>query len=145
MFSAFNVLRQQTMRFLDVDTFEFSQAFGMFYDKLEKANATLERIIDTAELPTGIRRHVLDARNDPEPAPADAPAASAQGAAYASRPDGTPVPDQHAAPAPWPTGASPSTAPAPGRHAAPAPPEPPAPPSDNQFATTVINPEEEQA
>ena len=55
MFSAFNVLRQETMRFLDVDTFEFSQAFGMFYDKLEKANATLERIIDTADLPTDSR------------------------------------------------------------------------------------------
>lgn len=55
MFSAFNVLRQETMRFLDVDTFEFSQSFGMFYDKLEKANATLERIIDTADLPTDSR------------------------------------------------------------------------------------------
>ena len=114
-------------------------------DAARRPATTAPRIIDTAELPTGIRRHVLDARNDPEPAPADAPAASAQGAAYASRPDGAPVPDQHAAPAPWPTSASPSTAPAPGRHAAPAPPEPPAPPSDNQFATTVINPEEEQA
>lgn len=114
-------------------------------DAARRPATTAPRIIDTAELPTGIRRHVLDARNDPEPAPADAPAASAQGTAYASRPDGAPVPDQHAAPAPWPTGASPSTAPAPGRHAAPAPPEPPAPPSDNQFATTVINPEEEQA
>jgi bleomycin hydrolase len=31
------------MECLDVDTFEFSQAFGMFYDKLEKANAMLER------------------------------------------------------------------------------------------------------
>ena len=40
-FSAMNALRHDTMVYLDVDTIEFSQAFGMFYDKLEKANSTL--------------------------------------------------------------------------------------------------------
>ncbi len=51
MFSAFNVARHATMELLDVDSFEFSQSFGMFYDKLEKANAMFERIIRTAHLP----------------------------------------------------------------------------------------------
>lgn len=55
MFSAFNALRQETIKFLDVDSFEFSQAFGMFYDKLEKANSTLEYIIQTADLPVDSR------------------------------------------------------------------------------------------
>ena len=45
MFSSFNVLRQEAIKKLDVDTFEFSQAYGMFYDKLEKANSALEYII----------------------------------------------------------------------------------------------------
>ena len=55
MFSAFNVARQATMRFLDVDSFEFSQAYGMFYDKLEKANALFEHVIETADKPTDSR------------------------------------------------------------------------------------------
>ena len=61
-FSAMNALRHDAMAFLDVDTIEFSQSFGMFYDKLEKANATLERVIATADLPADAREvcHVLD-------------------------------------------------------------------------------------
>ncbi len=49
MFATFNTLRAATMELLDVDTFEFSQSFGMFYDKLEKANSMLENIIATAD------------------------------------------------------------------------------------------------
>lgn len=56
MFTAFNVLRHETIKFLDVDNFEFSQAYGMFYDKLEKAHASLEYAIQTADKP-------LDDRN----------------------------------------------------------------------------------
>ena len=55
MFSSFNVLRQEAIKKLDVDTFEFSQAYGMFYDKLEKANSALEYIIQTADQPTDSR------------------------------------------------------------------------------------------
>lgn len=55
MFSAFNVMRHGTMRLLDVDDFEFSQAFGMFYDKLEKANALLENVIALRDLPLDSR------------------------------------------------------------------------------------------
>lgn len=62
MFSAMNVARHATMKYLDVDTFEFSQAFGMFYDKLEKANAMLERIIATKDEPFDSRDvcYILD-------------------------------------------------------------------------------------
>lgn len=55
MFTAYNVARHATMDFLDVDSFEFSQAFGMFYDKLEKANAMLEHVIATSGLPADSR------------------------------------------------------------------------------------------
>lgn len=51
MFSSFNVARASTIKLLDVDDFEFSQAFGMFYDKLEKANAMLENVIALADRP----------------------------------------------------------------------------------------------
>ena len=62
MFSAMNVARHATMKYLDVDTFDFSQAYGMFYDKLEKANAMLERIIATRDLPFDSREvcYILD-------------------------------------------------------------------------------------
>lgn len=59
LYSAYNVARHATMGFLDVESFEFSQAFGMFYDKLEKANATLERVIATADLPWDSREVCL--------------------------------------------------------------------------------------
>jgi bleomycin hydrolase len=55
MFSTMNVARSEAMRRLDVDDFEFSQVFGMFYDKLEKANVFLENIIATAERPVDDR------------------------------------------------------------------------------------------
>ena len=51
MFTTLNTLRPQTCRLLDVDDFEFSQSYGMFYDKLEKANSFLEYIIETAARP----------------------------------------------------------------------------------------------
>lgn len=62
MFSAFNVARAATMDLLDVDSFEFSQAFGMFYDKLEKANAMLDQVIALADRPENDRKldHVLE-------------------------------------------------------------------------------------
>ena len=50
MFSTLNVLRARAMEHLDVEDFELSQAFSMFYDKLEKANAFLNNVIATADL-----------------------------------------------------------------------------------------------
>ncbi len=55
MFSTLNVLRAKTMHILDVDDFEFSQAYVTFYEKLEKSNAFLERIIQTADRPANDR------------------------------------------------------------------------------------------
>ncbi len=55
MFSPFNVAsRQEAIKKLDVDTFEFSQAYGMFYDKLEKSNSALSTSF-TADQPTDSR------------------------------------------------------------------------------------------
>lgn len=51
MFSALNVLRVNTMEKLNVETFEFSQAYLQFYDKLEKANTFLHYVTETKDLP----------------------------------------------------------------------------------------------
>ena len=51
MFATLNVLRARMLRTLDVNDFEFSQTYGMFYDKYEKANAYLGNVVATAHLP----------------------------------------------------------------------------------------------
>lgn len=51
MFSALNVARVNVMKKLDIKTFEFSQTYALFFDKLEKANFFLNSIIDTVEEP----------------------------------------------------------------------------------------------
>lgn len=55
MFSALNTARVETMKRLNLKTFEFSQNYSLFYDKLEKANYFLESIIKT-------RNEKLDSR-----------------------------------------------------------------------------------
>lgn len=55
MFSTLNVVRARTLGILDVDDFEFSQAYTTFYEKLEKSNSFLERIIQTADRPANDR------------------------------------------------------------------------------------------
>ena len=49
LFAGLNTLRLAVMRKLNLDTFEFSQNYSMFWDKLEKANYFLESILDTVE------------------------------------------------------------------------------------------------
>ena len=49
LFAATNLLRVGVMKKLKLKTFEFSQSWLMFWDKLEKANYFLEAIIGTAE------------------------------------------------------------------------------------------------
>ncbi len=49
LFAATNLLRVGVMKKLKLKTFEFSQSWLMFWDKLEKANYFLEAIIATAE------------------------------------------------------------------------------------------------
>ena len=55
MFSALNVARIEVMKNLNIENFEFSQNYTLFYDKLEKANYFLESIIKT-------RNEKLDSR-----------------------------------------------------------------------------------
>ena len=52
MFAALNVFRARVIRDLNLETFELSQNYTLFYDKLEKANFFLESILETLEEPT---------------------------------------------------------------------------------------------
>jgi len=51
LFAGYNVLRYFVIKKLELNKFELSQNYGMFFDKLEKANLFLEGIIDTAKMP----------------------------------------------------------------------------------------------
>lgn len=55
MFAALNTMRYQVMKKCDLETFELSQAYLFFWDKLEKSNYFLESILETVELPTSSR------------------------------------------------------------------------------------------
>lgn len=55
MFAALNTMRFAVMKKLNLDTFELSQNYTLFFDKLEKANYFLENILDTLEEATGSR------------------------------------------------------------------------------------------
>ena len=50
-FAGLNVLRASMLKELELDSLELSQAFPFFYDKLEKANAFLTRVIAEADRP----------------------------------------------------------------------------------------------
>jgi bleomycin hydrolase len=51
LFAGLNTLRLQAMETMNLETFELSQAYLMFWDKLEKANYFLESIIETRDEP----------------------------------------------------------------------------------------------
>jgi bleomycin hydrolase len=51
LFAGYNVLRFAVIKKLKLKNFELSQNYGMFYDKLEKANLFMEGIIATAKKP----------------------------------------------------------------------------------------------
>ena len=55
MFAALNTFRFEAMRKLNLETFELSQNYLLFYDKLEKANYFLESILETLDEPTESR------------------------------------------------------------------------------------------
>ena len=61
MFAGLNVLRFQAMKKLNMTTFELSQNYLTFWDKLEKANYFLEAILKTLDEPVGSRllNHLL--------------------------------------------------------------------------------------
>jgi len=51
MFAGFNVLRPEVMRKYKLSTFEFSENYLLFWDKIEKSNFFLQGMIDLAEKP----------------------------------------------------------------------------------------------
>src|SRR6056297_2632380 len=55
LFAGLNTLRYKMMRDLNLENFELSQTYQMFFDKIEKANYFLENIIDTLDEPTDSR------------------------------------------------------------------------------------------
>lgn len=55
MFAGMNLLRKQIMDKCNLKTFELSQNYILFFDKLEKANYFYENILDTLELDTDSR------------------------------------------------------------------------------------------
>ncbi|MGO1356341.1 MAG: aminopeptidase C [Alkalibacterium gilvum] len=55
MFAALNAARVDTMEKLNVETFEFSQNYTLFWDKLEKSNYFLDSIIETVDEPLNSR------------------------------------------------------------------------------------------
>lgn len=55
MFAGMNVLRKQVMAKCNLKTFELSQNYILFYDKLEKANYFYENILDTLDMGTDTR------------------------------------------------------------------------------------------
>lgn len=56
LFATLNTLRHKVAKKINVKDFEFSQNYNSFYDRLEKANAFLEKMIELADKP-------LDDRN----------------------------------------------------------------------------------
>ena len=55
MFAALNTFRFEVMKKLNLKTFELSQSYTLFYDKLEKSNYFLESILDTLDEPVNGR------------------------------------------------------------------------------------------
>jgi len=55
MFAALNLFRVGAMKKMNLKSFEFSQNYTLFWDKLERANYFLEAIIETADQPLGDR------------------------------------------------------------------------------------------
>ncbi|VEU75562.1 Aminopeptidase C [Mycoplasmopsis maculosa] len=51
IFSSTNMLKTKILEKLNVESFEFSENYLFFYDKLEKANTFLELVIETADKP----------------------------------------------------------------------------------------------
>lgn len=52
MFAALNTFRFEIIKKLNLESFELSQNYMLFYDKLEKANYFLESILETLDEPT---------------------------------------------------------------------------------------------
>src|SRR3954469_9586630 len=55
LFAGLNMLRVGAAAKLNVQEFEFSQNYAMFFDKIERANYFLQAVIDTADRPVDDR------------------------------------------------------------------------------------------
>ena len=55
MFAALNTMRFRIIKKLGIKTFELSQNYALFFDKLEKSNYFLESILETLDEPTAGR------------------------------------------------------------------------------------------
>ena len=55
MFASLNTFRFRTIKRFNLKTYEFSQAYPLFFDKLEKSNWFLENILDTLDEPLASR------------------------------------------------------------------------------------------
>ena len=55
MFAALNTFRVRTMRKFNLSNYEFSQAYPLYWDKLEKSNWFFENILDTLDEPLNSR------------------------------------------------------------------------------------------
>ena len=55
IFAALNLFRAETVKALDLDSFEFSQSYLMFWDKVERSNFFLETMIEFADRPVDDR------------------------------------------------------------------------------------------
>ncbi len=55
LFAALNVMRSRIIRNLNLEDFELSQNYMLFWDKMEKSNYFLENILDTLDEPVGSR------------------------------------------------------------------------------------------
>lgn len=55
MFASLNAYRYRTMKKYNLKSFEFSEAYPLFFDKLEKSNWFLENILDTLDEPVNGR------------------------------------------------------------------------------------------
>ena len=51
MFASLNIMRYDVIKKLNLENFEFSQSYPLFYDKLEKSNYFLEAILETLDEP----------------------------------------------------------------------------------------------
>ena len=51
MFAALNIMRYEVIKKLNLDNFEFSQSYPLFFDKLEKSNYFLEAVLDNLDEP----------------------------------------------------------------------------------------------
>ena len=51
MFASLNTMRLRTIRKYNLKTFELSQAYPLFWDKLEKSNWFLGNVLDTLDEP----------------------------------------------------------------------------------------------